>query len=87
MDIRQEIKEEGIQEGMQKGLQAGRQEGLQTGRQEGLQAGMQKGMQTGMQKEKQQVALNMLKNRLDIPLISKVTGLSEDQINRLKNGS
>ena len=75
MDIRQEIKEEGIQEGIQKGLKAGRQEGLQ----KGMQAGMQKGMQA--------VALNMLKNKFKLSVISEMTGLSEDQINRLKNGS
>ena len=40
MDIREEIREDGIQEG----LQAGRLEGLQAGRQEGLQAGIQKGI-------------------------------------------
>ena len=95
MDIREEIREDGIQEGIQQGLQAGRQEGLQAGMQKGLQAGMQKGLQAGRQEGLQagiqtgmrQVALNMLKNRLDIPLISKVTGLSEDQINKLKNES
>ena len=83
MDIRQEIKEEGIQEG----LQAGRQEGLQAGRQEGLQTGRQEGLQAGIEKEKQQVVLNMLKEKADLTFISKVTGLSENQINRLKNDS
>ena len=71
MDIREEIKEEGIQEGMQKGLKAGRQEGLQ--------AGMQQGMQ--------QVALNMLKTKAQISYISEMTGLSAQEIKKLKNGS
>ena len=91
MDIRQEIKEEGIQEGLQagrqEGLQAGRQEGLQTGMQKGMQAGMQKGMQAGMQKGMQAVALNMLKNKFKLSVISEMTGLSENQIKNLKNGS
>ena len=83
MDIRQEIREDAMQEGIQKGLQTGRQEGLQAGRQEGLQKGMQAGMQKGMQA----VALNMLKNKFKLSVISEMTGLSEDQINRLKNDS
>ncbi len=87
MDIRQEIKEEGIQEGIQKGMQAGMQKGMQAGMQKGMQAGMQKGMQAGMQKGMQAVALNMLKKEAEVSYISEVTGLSEDQINRLKNGS
>ena len=103
MDIREEIKEEGIQEGLQAGMQKGRQEGLQAGiqkglqagmqkgRQEGLQAGMQKGLQAGMQKGlqtgMQQVALNMLKNNFALSVISEMTGLSAQEIKKLKNGS
>ncbi len=56
----------------------GRWEGRQEGRQEGMQKGMQKGMQT--------VALNMLKEKADPAFISKVTGLSEKEIKKLKNG-
>ncbi len=91
MDIRQEIKEEGIQEGMQKGLQAGMQKGLQAGRQEGLQAGRQEGLQAGRQEGLQtgmrQVALNMLKNKFKLSAISEMTGLSVEEIKELKNGS
>ena len=47
-----------------------RQEGIQTGRQEGRQA----------------VILNMLKEKADLSFISKVTGLSEAEIKKLKNG-
>ncbi len=87
MDIRQEIKEEGIQEGMQKGLQAGMQKGLQAGRQEGLQAGRQEGLQEGLQTGMRQVALNMLKNKFKLSAISEMTGLPVEEIKELKNGS
>ena len=56
-------------------------------REKGIQAGKQVGVQQGMQQERQQVVLNMLKNRLDTDLICKVTGLSQAEINKLKNGS
>ena len=41
----------------------------------------------GRQEERQQVVLNMLENNLDMPLICKVTGLSEEEVKKLKNGN
>ena len=41
----------------------------------------------GMQQERQQVVLNMLKEEVDMNFICKVTGLSQQEINKLKNGS
>ena len=72
MNIREYIKE--------KYLWEGRQEGHQEGRQEGEREGLQKGRQD----ERQQVILNMLKEKADISFISKVTGLSEKEIKKLK---
>ena len=51
-----------------------REEGLQEGRQEGVQ-------------KVRQLVLKMLQEELDISLVSKVTGLSEEEIRKLKNGS
>ena len=48
--------------------------------------GRQEGLQEGRQTERQAVILNMLKKQLDISLISEVTGLSEEEIKKLKNG-
>ena len=64
-----------------------RQEGIQQGVQQGIQQGRQEGMQQGRQKELQAVVCNMLKKKLDISLISSVTGLPEAEIIKLKNGS
>jgi len=68
-------KEEGLIEGEQIGLQKGEQIGLQKGEQIGL----QKGEQIGMQK----VALNAKKMGMPIKDISDLTGLSEEEINRI----
>jgi len=68
-DVREIIKEKGRWEGQKEGLKKGRQEGRQEGRRE----------------ERQEVILNMLKERVDISVISKVTGLSEKAIRKLKN--
>ena len=49
--------------------------------------GRQEGIQKGRQEGRQQVVLNMLQKRLDTSLISEVTGLSEEEIKKLQNGS
>ena len=45
------------------------------------------GIQQGMQKNQQAVILNMLKKKLDTSLIAEVTGLSEQEIKKFKNGN
>ena len=50
---------------------------------EGMQKGRQEGLKTGELNKQQEIALNMLKERADISFISKVTGLSEDEILKL----
>lgn len=49
--------------------------------------GIQEGMQTGIQKGIEQTAIKMIKQNLDLALISSVTGLSSDEILKLKNNS
>ncbi len=79
MDIREHIKAEGVREGWQKGQQEGWQKGRQEGRQEGQQEGWQKGQQ--------ELILKMLEAKADMSLISRVTGLSEQKLKKLQNGS
>ena len=55
------------------------------GRQEGLAKGMEKGRIEGLQEGRQEVILNMLKKNLDIKLVSEVTGVSIEEIKKLKN--
>ncbi len=79
MNIREIIKEKGRFEG----IHIGRQEG----RQEGMLAGMQKGKLEGKEEERRQVIANMFQENADIPFIAKVTGLSEAEIKKFKNGA
>ena len=46
--------------------------------------GMQEGIQAGRQEERQAVIANMLEKKTDIAFISEVTGLSEDEIKKMK---
>ncbi len=49
--------------------------------------GRKEGIKEGIKEGQNQVILNMLKEKADIAFISKVTGLSEKAIRKLKNGS
>ena len=64
-----------------------KEEGRWKGRKEGRQEGRQEGRKEGRQERDQEVILNMLKEKADISFISKVTGLPEKEIKKLKNGA
>ena len=53
-------------------------------REEGRMEGVQAGIQKGRQERDRQVILNMLKEKMDVSVISKVTGLSSKEIQKLK---
>ena len=65
-------------------VKTSRSKGLEEGRAEGLQKGLQEGLQKGRQKRDQEIVCAMLRKKLDIPLISSVTGLSKEEILKLK---
>ena len=56
-------------------------------REEGRWEGRKEGLKKGRQERDREVVLNMLKEKTDIAFISKVTGLSEKEIKKLKKGS
>ena len=101
MNIKEYIKEEGRQEGLPQGYAIGyaigyateimRQKSIQKIMEEGMQKGIQKGRTEGMQADMQQgqrkLILKLLDGGLDIQSICKYTGLSEEEIKKLKNGS
>ncbi|MBP3596036.1 MAG: PD-(D/E)XK nuclease family transposase [Clostridia bacterium] len=64
--------------------EAGRQEGLKAGKQEGLREGKQEGLKEGRKEEKIETAKKMLEKNIDILTISEITGLTEEQIEKLK---
>ena len=93
--------DEGIETGEQRGLVKGEQRGLVKGRAEGEQRGLVKGEQRGLvkgraegeqrglvkgeQKGRKDSALRLLKKGMEIDFISEVTGLSIEEVKRLKN--
>ena len=65
----------------------GREEGIDIGMSQGINIGKSQGISIGMSKGIDTVARNLLKETNDINYISKVTGLTEKEIEKLKQSS
>ena len=57
---------------------------IDTAKQEGLAEGMELGMEKGMNQKALDIARNMLADGIDINLIMKYSGLTQEQIDKLK---
>ena len=64
--------------------QEGKQEGLAEGMELGLKKGMKKGMEKGKNEKAVEIAKTMLADGVDINLIMKYSGLTQEQIDKLK---
>jgi predicted transposase/invertase (TIGR01784 family) len=74
--------EKGIEKGIEKGMAKGMAKGLEKGRAEGLEKGLTKGREEAMAG----IVVNALKKGMSPEEISELTGLSMDEIVRLKDG-
>ncbi len=59
----------------------GREEGIEKGREEGI----EKGIEKGMYKEKILIAKNLLNQGLEVNIITKTTGLSVEEVEKLRS--
>ncbi len=75
--------EEGMLKGIREGMQKGIREGMQKGIREGILKGKDEGIQEGILKGKLEVASGMLANKIPKSVILQVTGLSEEDINKI----
>ncbi len=80
MKGRKEGLEKGLEKGRKEGLEEGLEKGLEKGRKEGLEEGLGKGLERGVKK----VAASLL-DILDDETISLKTGLSVEEVRRLRN--
>ena len=69
-------KETGLEEGLAKGLAKGREEGREEGRAEGR--------EEGREDAKQQIAINLLQLGTSCEIVAKATGLSVEEVTKLK---
>ena len=65
-------------------IKEGRKEGKKEGRKEGKKEGRKEGRKEGIKQNRTDIAKKMLEEKLDIKLISKITGLTEKEIKKLK---
>ena len=76
---------QGRAQGRKEGIALGRQEGITLGRQEGIAQGLQKGMAQGRQEGILMTARGLIEIGLSLEQITKVTGLSLEQVTALKD--
>ena len=57
---------------------------VDTAKREGIAEGMEKGMELGMNQKALDIVRNMLADGIDINLIMKYSGLTQEQIEKLK---
>jgi len=69
----------------EKGLIQGKQEGLEEGIIQGKQQGLEEGITQGIEKNKQENAKKMLELKMDLETISKITGITIEEIASLRN--
>ena len=75
---------EGHASGVQEGKKLGIAEGHASGIQEGHASGLKEGKARGAAERDRDIAINMLAMGMDIPVIAKATGLSEEDILELR---
>lgn len=75
---------ENFEEGREEGIAEGRAEGRKQGIAEGRKEGIAEGRKEGMAEEKKEIAKNLLNMNLSLDQISKATGLTIDEIEKLK---
>ena len=91
MNAREEVSYEWFQKGETQGYKRGQLEGetqgYKRGQLEGVKQGETQGYKRGQLEEARRLVLNMLNKKTKIPYIAEVTGLSEKEIKKMKNGS
>ena len=85
---REEGREEGHKVGKEEGLKEGREEGhkegKEEGRKEGKEEGIKEGRAEGSKDERSKIAINLIRLGASCEIIAQATGLSKEEISRLK---
>ncbi len=66
------------------GMRTAREKGLEEGIKEGREEGVKEGIKEGAKQERLEIAKNMLKEKVNIEVIERVTGLTKEEIEKLK---
>ena len=74
----------GIEQGLKEGHEKGIEEGLKKGHEKGIEEGLKKGHEKGVEEGKKEIARKMLKEKISIEVIEKVTNLSKDELKKMQ---
>ena len=61
-------------------------EGLEQGREQGREQGLEQGLEQGEKKASVKIAENLIREGMDIAKVCKMTELSHEQVEKLRNG-
>lgn len=64
--------------------ESGREEGLKVGKEEGLKEGREEGKEEGRGEERLKIAMNLIRVGASCEVITQATGLSAEEVSRLK---
>ena len=67
------------------GREEGREEGLKEGHKKGHKEGKEEGLKEGRGEERLKIAMNLIRVGASCEIISQATGLSAEEVSRLKN--
>lgn len=70
--------------GLEKGIKEGLEKGIKEGRKEGHKEGHKEGLREGIEQEKVNIAKKLLSKNIEVDEIKEIVGLTEDEINNLK---
>ncbi len=75
---------QGLRQGIEQGMKQGMKQGMEQGMKQGMKQGMEQGMEQGMKQSKTDIAKNLLALNIPTETIMKATGLTEEEISKLK---
>ena len=68
-------------------IEYARETGREEGKEEGLKEGREEGLKEGRGEERLKIAMNLIRVGASCEIISQATGLSEEEVSRLKEKS
>ena len=74
------VRRKGYEEGYEMGIKNGRKDGIK----QGIKEGIEQGIQQGVEQNNKRTVKKMLDENIDVDVIQRITGLSKEQIFKLK---
>ena len=78
-----DFEEASFEEGMERGLERGRAEGMERGMKRGRAEGMERGRAEGMEQGKVNIVLEMLRDKLPLETIARISKFSTERVQEL----